>query len=116
MEDSFQPDGWGEIKDVVTERFHSEKSSVIAARLDDFIVGFAIAWYIHRAESAFHPTQDFCNIDEFGVNQKFRHQGMSAFKFYEGVGFLTYRRDLELATSFYKKEPVYGKSFYRQVL
>lgn len=123
--DSFQPDGWREIKDVVKERFDSEKSSVIVASLEDMIVGFAIVQYIHRAETAFRPKQDFCHIEEFGVDQKFRRQGIasalidfirqdalsrgfeklelnmyefndSALKFYESVGFQTYRRDLEL--------------------
>ncbi len=123
--DLFQPDGWREIKEVVKERFDSEKSSVIVACFDDLIVGFAIVQYIHRAETAFRPAQDFCHIEEFGVDQKFRRQGIasalidfiredasnhgfqklelnmyefndSALKFYESVGFHTYRRDLEL--------------------
>lgn len=122
---AFQPDGWREIKDVVTERFDSEKSSVVVACFEDMILGFAIVQYIHRAETAFRPAQNFCHIEEFGVDQKFRRQGIasalidfirddalsrgfeklelnmyefndSALKFYESVGFQTYRRDLEL--------------------
>lgn len=123
--DSFHPDGWREIKEVVTERFDSEKSSVIVACSGDLIVGFAIVQYMHRAETAFRPAQNFCHIEEFGVDHKFRRQGIasalvdfirkdalsrgfekidlnmyefndSALKFYESVGFQTYRRDLEL--------------------
>lgn len=122
---SFKPDGWNEIRDTVRARAASEDSDVVVARFGDEIVGVAIIKYIHRPESSFRPAEDFCHIEEFGVDEKYRRRGITtalvgfirkhasgqglkklnldvyqfnkeALMFYESAGFRTYRRDLEL--------------------
>ncbi len=122
---SFKPDGWNEIRDTVKARAASEDSDVVVARLGDEIVGVAIIKYIHRPDSSFRPAEDFCHIEEFGVDEKYRRRGIAtalvefirkhalgrglkkldldvyefnkeALMFYESVGFRTYRKWFEL--------------------
>lgn len=124
--DFFLSGGWNAIKDTVRERFVSEDSNVVVACFENEIVGTAIVQYIRRSESSFRPAHNFCHIEEFVVDEKYRRRGIatslidfikedasdrgfkkveldmwefneSAFKFYESIGFRTYRRDLELA-------------------
>jgi len=124
-EDIFKSDGWEDIKDIIEVRFASEESNVIVACLEQEIVGFAIVQYIHKPESPFQRARDFCHIEEFGVDKDHRRRGIatqltafikkdaldrgfskvelnmwefneSALRFYESVGFRTYRRDLEI--------------------
>lgn len=123
--DCFKPDGWDAIKDVVKDRFVSDDSNVVVACNDSEIVGFAIIQYIRQPETPFRPKHEFVHIEEFCVDSKCRRQGIasliidfikddalkrgisklelnmwefneSALKFYESVGFKTYRRDLEI--------------------
>lgn len=124
-QDFFKSDGWDAIRDTVRERVVSEDSNVIVACFENEIAGVAIVQYIRKPESSFRPAHNFCRIEEFGVDVKYRRRGIatslidfikkdalergvkkleldmwkfneSAFKFYESVGFRTYRRDLEL--------------------
>ena len=124
-EDFFKFDGWDGIKDVVKDRFDSDDSSVVVACYDSEIAGIAIIQYIHRPETPFRPSHDFVHIEEFCVDGRYRRKGIatsliefikedaskqgikklelnmwefnnSALKFYESVGFQTYRRDLEM--------------------
>ncbi len=124
-ENNFKPDGWEEIRDLVKLRFESEDSNVIVACKEGRIVGTAVVQYIRRPESPFQQARNFCHIEEFGVDEEYRRQGIatllidfikedakrrgfpkvelnmwefneSALKCYESAGFRTYRRDLEL--------------------
>lgn len=123
--DFFKSDGWDGIKEVAKVRFDSDDSNVIVACYDREIVGIAIIQYIHRPESQFRPIHDFVHIEEFCVDEKHRRRGIAtslfdfikedasnrgikklelnmwefnenALKFYESIGFKTYRRDLEM--------------------
>lgn len=123
--DVFKNDGWNAIEELVNVRFSSDESGVIIAAKGEEIVGFAIAQYIHKPESEFQHAGNIYHIEEFGVAEQYRRRGIAtmlvdfmredavgrgfekirlnvwefneeALKFYESVGFLTYRRDMEL--------------------
>lgn len=123
--DIFKTGGWDDIKDVVNERFASEESGVIVACMGEKIVGAAVVQFVHKPESAFQQARDFYHVEEFGVDEEYRRRGIAtllidfmkkdamergfkkieldmwefnetALRFYESVGFMTYRRALEL--------------------
>lgn len=123
--DIFKPGFGGALREHVYERFDAEDSDVIVAVADEMVCGFAMAQYVHRPESAYNLERSYCHIEEFGVSPAFRRQGIAralidfcrgeaakrglsrieldvwafnedALKFYEAVGFRTYRRMMEL--------------------
>lgn len=123
--DIFKSGGWEYIKDIVYEKFKSEDSGVIVALKGQEVVGAAVVQYIHKQESAFGRERWFYHVEEFGVDVNHRRQGIAtglmefmkkdaksrgfgkleldmwefnegALKFYENVGFTTYRRYMEL--------------------
>lgn len=123
--DIFSSDSWKNIEEFINVRFSSDESGVIAAVKGEKIVGFATVQYIHKAESAFQQARNFYRIEEFGVDKDHRRRGIAtmlmnfmrkdaadrgfekieldmwefnkgALKFYESIGFMTYRRYMEL--------------------
>ena len=98
---------------------------MIAACLDGTVCGFAIVQYIDRPASAYQCARRFYHIEEFGVDAAFRRRGVGAAllafckqeaarmqfprveldvwafnedaqRFYEAIGFRTYRSLMEL--------------------
>lgn len=123
--DVFKPNGWDAIRELEKVRFASKEGGVIVANNGQEIVGFAVVQFIHNPESAFWQENNFYHIEEFGVDEKHRRCGIatllmnfmrqdakdrgfekielntwefneSALRFYENLGFQTYRRDLQI--------------------
>ena len=123
--DIFRPDFCEELRDQAYAQFEGEDSDVIVAVSGGTVCGFLIAQYIRRPESPYCHPREFCHVEEFGVSPAYRRQGigtaMIAFcaekakekgfpkmeldvwefnedarKFYEAVGFRTYRRYMEM--------------------
>ena len=107
-------------------KFANDKEKEIAvAEKDGVICGFAVLHHINKPENPFMFERDFLDIDEFGVDEAFRRQGVAtamidfirkyaaekgfhrielnmwefnknALEFYEEVGFSTFRRYMEM--------------------
>lgn len=101
-----------------------ENAELFVADRDGAIVGFAFLEYIDRPATPYRIATQYCHIAEFGVDERYRRQGIgtalfdrvkacaaekgyrrmelgmwefneSALRFYESVGFHTYKRNLE---------------------
>lgn len=125
--DIFRKDGWQFIESFVYARFDEENSGVIVAVIEEEIVGFATVQYIVQAESPYNRERRYFHIEEFGVDEKHRRQGIAsammnfikqdaksrsfakvqldmwefndgALAFYESAGLKTYRRYMEIDT------------------
>ena len=123
--DIFRPGFTDELQKYIYQKFDSENSNVIAALIDGKICGFAMVEYIDRPASPYRLPQRYAVIDELGVDTAYRRRGIasaivdfcrqearrkgydrielnmwefneSALRFYEAVGFRTFRRYLEL--------------------
>lgn len=118
--------GFGqELQDLIFAFRDEEDRAIIVAERDGVIRGFACVSFRHRPESVFMNARDFYDVEEFGVDEQFRRQGIGrelfafmqedakargfkrielnmwefnegALAFYEAIGFRTYRRDMEL--------------------
>lgn len=115
-----------ELKNFIYEIWNDENKDIIIAERDGVICGFACIHYVDKPESPFMKARKFYDVDEFGVDVKFRRQGVGteiinfirqdakkrgfdkvelnmwefnegALAFYEAVGFRTYRRYMELS-------------------
>ena len=113
------------IKNEINRFFDDENSDVIVATIDNVVCGFALVEYIMKGETTYNNSRKFYHIMEFGVDKHYRRIGVatnimnfckkeskkkgftklelnmwtfneSAEKFYESVGFKTYRKDMEL--------------------
>lgn len=120
----FRNDFCKELQDAIYNIWESEDSDVIVAIRDGEICGFASVKYILKPLSPYSLERKFYNIVEFGVDKQFRRQKVAtelfefikqdakdkgfdkieldmwefnqgALKFYESVGFTTYRRYME---------------------
>ena len=114
-----------EMKDIVYKVFDGENSDVIVAVNGDTICGFATVEYIVKEKSPYGLQREFYQICEFGVDENFRRMGVAtklinfckqeakdrgfdrleldvwkfndgAIKFYDSVGFKTYREYKEM--------------------
>lgn len=123
--DIFRPGFCEELKDAVYQKFDSEDSDVIVALIDKTICGFEVVDYIDKPINPYSFARKYLHIEEFGVHEDYRRMGVAtalvefakqeaakkgysrieldmwefnegALKFYESVGFKTYRRYLEL--------------------
>ena len=114
-----------EMKNIVYKVFDGENSDVIVAVNGDTICGFATVEYIVKEKSPYGLQRKFYRIAEFGVDENFRRMGVAtklisfckqeaknrdfdrleldvwefnegAIKFYDSVGFKTYREYKEM--------------------
>ena len=121
----FKPGFTDELRDYVRVIFADERKKIVVAELDGSVAGFAVLNHITRPENPFMFTRDYLDIDEFGVDEKYRRRGAAAamirfirdyarkqgferlelnmwefnrgaLAFYETAGFRTYRRYMEM--------------------
>ena len=114
-----------ELRDHLYTIFRDPLQKVAVAERDGVLCGFAVLHHITRPETPFMHVRDYLDIDEFGVDEAFRRQGVAtelirflrdyaksegfdrlelnmwefnqgALEFYEAAGFQTYRRYMEL--------------------
>lgn len=122
--DMFRPGFAQEIQDLAYHMIEDENSDILVVVRDGVICGFACVGYVERPLSPYMLGRRFYHVDEFGVDEAFRRQGVAtelfefikqeakekgferieldvwefnegAIKFYESVGFLTLRKYLE---------------------
>lgn len=113
-----------ELADYLNVLFMQENGEVIVAEREGEIVGFACLSYVERPATVFRNAMKFCGIEEIGVDEHCRRQGVGralmafikdraaekgfprlelnmwefnegALRFYESIGFRTYRRYME---------------------
>ncbi len=123
--DMFRGDGWEVVKDVAEKRFESDKDLVIAAAMEEEIVGFALIKMAEIKDHPVKPDQLIYHVEEFGVDENHKRMGIgrklmhfiredakrrgykrvdldvwafnkNALAFYESIGFETFRRYVEL--------------------
>ena len=104
--------------------WNDQNSDVIVAERNGVICGFSVVSYVTKPLSPYSIERKYYNVVEFGVDENFRRQGIgtelfdfikeqardrgfhkieldmwefneSALKFYESVGFRTYRRYMD---------------------
>lgn len=121
----FFSDGFSqESADYLNVLFIQENLDILVAEADGKIVGFACLEYVDRPATPYRKPSRYCHISEFGVDEQCRRQGIgramfeeikvraaekgyprielnmwefneTALKFYESLGFRTYRRYME---------------------
>lgn len=113
-----------ELQGLIYTIWESDDSDVIVAIREGEVCGFACVDYVEKRESPYNLARRFYHINEFGVDEKYRRQGVAtelfdfikkesnamdfdkieldmwefnhgALKFYESVGFKTFRRFME---------------------
>lgn len=123
--DIFYPDFKGEICNCIYDISNDETKKIIVAVEKAEICGMAIIQEIRKPAGVYQKARDYIEIDQFGVENTFRRQGVAtklvefikeyalmkgfpklelnmwefnqdALAFYEAVGFNTYRRYMEL--------------------
>ena len=114
-----------ELQDRIYEIWNDPEQDIAVAEKDGVICGLAILHHVTRPENPFMLERDYLDIDEFGVDEAYRRQGVaaaliafvreyaaqkgirrielnmwefneSALAFYEAAGFTTYRRYMEM--------------------
>ena len=123
--DIFRAGFCDELKNHIYQMYDGDHSDVLVAVIDGYICGFATVDYIDKPLSPYNLARSYYHIEEFGVDQNYRRQGVasslirfakkeaaqkgyrkieldmwefndSALEFYEDAGFKTYRRYMEL--------------------
>ena len=113
-----------ESADYLNVLFMQENAELLVAALDNRIVGFAFLEYVDRPATPYRLPTQYCHIAEFCVDEQCRRQGIgtalfefikvrakergyqrlelgmwefneAARRFYESVGFHTYKRNME---------------------
>lgn len=121
----FKPGFPDVLRDYVFEIWNDPKKNIVVAESEEGIVGFAVLNHITRPETPYMYERDYLDIDEFGVDERFRRRGAAsamiafireyavsrdfsrvelnvwgfnddALAFYEQAGFTTYRRYMEM--------------------
>ncbi len=121
----FKPGFCDELRDFIHVIFSDPARRIVVADDGGEICGFAVLNHIVRPENPFMFVRDFLDIDEFGVDEGHRRQGVAtaliafirdwakaqgftrlelnmwefnsgALAFYEAAGFTTYRRYMEM--------------------
>lgn len=122
--DIFRPGFCKEMQELVYQMWKSENSDILVVERNGEICGMSCVEYVLKPESPYNLERKYYHIIEFAVHEKFRRQGVatelfnyikkdamergydrieldmwefneSARKFYESVGFYTYRRYME---------------------
>lgn len=123
--DVFKPGFPDELRDYLYVVWQDPQKKIVVAELNGQVVGFAVLNHIVRPENPFMFERDFLDIDEFGVDESCRRQGVAsamlsfirdyarkegfrrlelnmwefnqgALAFYESAGLRTYRRYMEI--------------------
>lgn len=123
--DIFRPGFGEELQQHLLNYLHSEANSALVAEAEGRVAGFALVDFIHRPASPYNLPRDFYHIAEIGVDPAYQRKGVAtalmvwmkqdarergfgkieldmwsfnrgALAFYEGLGFRTYRRYMEL--------------------
>ena len=123
--DVFKPGFCDELRDYIHVLWKDPQKAVVVAELKGKICGFAVLNHIIRPENPFMFERNFLDVDEFGVDEACRRQGVAtamirfirdyarengfrrlelnmwefnrgALAFYEAAGFTTYRRYMEI--------------------
>ena len=123
--DTFKPGFSRELQDFIHVIWDDAEKEIVVAEQAGVICGFAVLHHIQRPENPSKLARDYLDIDEFGVDEAFRRQGVAtamidfirayaaekglrrielnmwefnrdALAFYEAVGFSTYRRYMEM--------------------
>ena len=123
--DVFKPGFPREMEDFLLLIWNDPEKEVVVAEQDGRVCGYAVLHHIHRPENPSKFKMDYLDIDEFGVDEACRRQGAAtamidfirayakekglrrielnmwefnkgALAFYEAVGFVTYRRYMEM--------------------
>ena len=123
--DVFRPGFCDELRDYVYVIQNDPQKKIAVAEANGVICGFAVLNHIVRPENPFMFERDFLDIDEFGVDENCRRQGIAsaliafirdyareqgfrrlelnmwefnrgALAFYETAGFKTFRRYMEI--------------------
>ena len=123
--DVFKPGFSDELRDYLFAIWEDPQKEIVVAELNGEICGFAILNHIIRPENPFMVERNYLDIDEFGVDEEYRRQGIAtamirficdfarekgfrrielnmwefnhdALAFYEAAGFTTYRRYMEM--------------------
>ena len=114
-----------ELRNYIIKAFHDPQKRIVVCEKDGRICAFAALLHTVRPESAHRMEMRFLEINELGVDEAYRRQGIGteliafirnyaeqsgydrmelnmwefnegALKFYEAVGFSTYRRYMEM--------------------
>ena len=120
----FKPGFRAELRDYIHTIWNNPQEKIVVAETDGCIAGFAVLNHIVRPENPFMFERDFLDVDEVGVDAKYRRRGVAAamvkvirrfakesgfgrvelnmwefnrgaLAFYEAAGFTTYRRYME---------------------
>ena len=121
----FKPEFSQEVRDFLYQIWNDPEQEIVVAEKDCRVCGYAVLHHITRPENPAKWEQNFLEIDEFGVDETCRRQGIAtemisfireyaaqkgyshielnmwefnkeALAFYEAVGFVTYRRFMEM--------------------
>ena len=124
--DIFRPGFCEEMQRHLVDQFEREGADVLVACQGDEVCAFAVVQYVTKPLSPYNLERRFYQVEEFGVDEAHRRQGVAtalvefmrqdaidrgfdrieldmwefnqgALKFYESVGFSTYRRYMELS-------------------
>ena len=121
----FKPGFPDELREYVRSIWNDPDKAIVVAEREGEICGFAVLHRVVRSETPFMFVRDYLDIDEFGVDEAHRREGVAtemiafirayakengfsrielnmwefnreALAFYEAVGFSTYRRYMEM--------------------
>ena len=121
----FRPGFPRALQDYVYDIWNDPEKEIVVCEREGEVCGFAVLHHIVKPESPFSFARDFLDIDEFGVDEVYRRQGVAtemvgfirdyakekgfhrielnmwefnrdALAFYEAAGFTTYRRYMEM--------------------
>ena len=121
----FKPGFSEELQQYLYVLFDSDDHALLVAEVNGMVVGFACIKYVDRPESPYRLRCRFVEIEEIGVDESCRRSGAGralleavkgiakekgfsridlnmwefneeALRFYESIGFSTYRRYLEM--------------------
>ena len=125
MPETFKPGFSDELRDFIHTIYRDPDKKILVCERDGTICGFAVLHRVTRPESPFKYGCELLDVDEFGVDEACRRQGIAtemirfirayaekegldrvelnmwefnrdALAFYESVGFTTYRRYMEM--------------------
>lgn len=122
--DMFKPGFPQEVADFIHVMYDDEHTHILVAEEDDQLVAFACLAEMEVSATPYRPGRKFLEVDEIGVDESMRRKGIgrqmfdeifrfarkkgfervelnmwefneSALKFYEAIGFQTFRRYME---------------------